>query len=107
MRLHADERSADVGLVRRLLQAQFPQWSALALAAVPSAGTDHALYRLGAALLVRLPRRPAAALQVDEEQRWLPSLAPRLPLEVPLPLARGAPALGYPWPWSVYAWLDG
>jgi aminoglycoside phosphotransferase (APT) family kinase protein len=37
----------------------------------------------------------------------LPLLAPLLPVEVPLPLAEGAPGEGYPWPWAVYRWLDG
>jgi aminoglycoside phosphotransferase (APT) family kinase protein len=45
--------------------------------------------------------------QVAREQRWLPLLAPHLPLPVPTPLAQGRPGPGYPFPWSVYAWLDG
>jgi aminoglycoside phosphotransferase (APT) family kinase protein len=28
-------------------------------------------------------------------------------LPIPIPLARGAPGAGYPWPWSIYGWLDG
>jgi len=39
--------------------------------------------------------------------QWLPILAPQLPLEIPLPLAQGRPALGYPHPWSVYRWIAG
>ena len=34
-------------------------------------------------------------------------LAPQLPLPIPTPVARGAPDAGYPYPWSVYRWLDG
>ena len=33
--------------------------------------------------------------------------APQLPLPIPVPLAFGVPAEGYPWNWSVYRWLDG
>jgi aminoglycoside phosphotransferase (APT) family kinase protein len=44
---------------------------------------------------------------VEKEQRWLPHLAPLLPLAVPVPLGSGQPAEGYPWPWSVYRWLPG
>ena len=36
-----------------------------------------------------------------------PLLAPRLPVTVPTPLARGEPGEGYPFPWSVYRWIDG
>jgi len=106
-KMHADEIETDVGLVRRLLAAQFPRWARLPIAPVPSAGTDNALYRLGDDMVVRLPRIHWAVEQVDKEQRWLPWLAPRLPLAVPIPLAAGAPGAGYPWRWSVYRWLDG
>jgi aminoglycoside phosphotransferase (APT) family kinase protein len=34
-------------------------------------------------------------------------LAPRLPLPIPAPVARGEPGEGYPYAWSVYRWLDG
>ena len=58
-------------------------------------------------MTVRLPSGDWYALAVDKEQRWLPVIAPRLPLPVPAPVARGVPGLGYPYPWSVYRWLDG
>ena len=35
------------------------------------------------------------------------SLAPHLPLAVPVPFARGKPGEGYPWRWSVGPWLAG
>lgn len=106
-RMHADEVIADIPLTRRLLAAQFPHWAELPLAPVPSAGTSNALFRLGHDICLRLPRTPSAALEVDKEQRWLPQVAPLLPLAVPTPLALGTPAHGYPWNWSVYSWLQG
>lgn len=105
--MHADEVATDVDLVRRLLAGQFPQWAGLAIARVPSAGTDNALYRLGDGLVVRLPRIAWATGQIDKERRWLPYLAPHLPLAIPQSLAVGEPAEGFPWRWSVYRWLDG
>lgn len=106
-KLHADEVEIDAGLVGRLVASQFPRWAHLPIRPVRSAGTDHAIYRLGDDLAVRLPRVPSAAPQVDKERRWLPRLAPRLPLPIPVPLARGAPGEGYPWGWSVCRWLEG
>jgi aminoglycoside phosphotransferase (APT) family kinase protein len=44
---------------------------------------------------------------VEHEQRWLPRLGPKLPVPAPEPVARGGPGAGFPWPWSVYRWLDG
>ena len=93
--------------VRRLLTAQFPDWARLPLHHVASAGTDHALYRLGDDLAVRLPRHPDAARQVEKEQCWLPKLAPHLPLAVPVPSGHGHPDTDYPFPWSIVTWLEG
>ena len=106
-KMHADEVETDVSLVRRLLAAQFPHWADLPIAPVESAGTDNAIYRLGDEMAVRLPRIHWATGQVDKEQRWLPRLAPLLPVAIPVPLGRGEPADGYPWSWSVYGWLKG
>src|SRR5205823_2601790 len=106
-KMHPDEVETDISLVSRLLAAQFPQWADLPIQPVPSAGTDNALYRLGADMAVRLPRIHWATGQVDKEHRWLPRLAPHLPLAIPVPLAKGTPGEGYPWHWSVYRWLEG
>jgi aminoglycoside phosphotransferase (APT) family kinase protein len=97
----------DLPLVRRLLAAQFPHWAELPLEPVNSAGTDNAIFRLGADMAARLPRVEWAVEQVDKEQRWLPRLAPALPLAIPVPLGAGVPGSGYPWRWSVYSWLEG
>ena len=106
-RMHVDEIDTDACLVARLLAGQFPQWADLSIEPVPSAGTDNALYRLGEDLAVRLPRIPGAVDDVTKEHRWLPRLAPLLPVAIPVPLVKGEPAEGYPWRWSVYRWLDG
>jgi aminoglycoside phosphotransferase (APT) family kinase protein len=92
------------GLVRRLLAAQFPRWAGLPLAPPGPAGWDNVIYRLGEDLAVRLPRR---ALGAAREHHWLPRLAPHLPLPVLVPLGKGVPGEGYPWPWSVCRWLPG
>jgi aminoglycoside phosphotransferase (APT) family kinase protein len=105
--MHADEIHTDPDLAARLVAGQFPHWAHLAIQRVASAGTDNALYRLGDDLVVRLPRIHWAVESVDKEHRWLPRLAPHLPIAIPCPLAKGTPALGYPWHWSIYRWLDG
>ncbi|NEA88906.1 aminoglycoside phosphotransferase family protein [Streptomyces sp. SID7958] len=97
----------DAGLVRRLVDAQFPQWATLPLDRLDPAGADHVIYRLGEELTVRLPRHAGAIGQARKEYHWLPRLAPHLPLTVPVPVAVGEPGCGYPWPWAVSRWLDG
>lgn len=106
-KMHADEVDIDVSLVRRLIAAQFPQWADLPVERIESAGTANAMFRLGGAMAVRLPRIEGAAGDVEKEHRWLPRLAPSLPVAVPVPLVKGMPDEDYPWPWAVYRWLDG
>jgi len=105
--MHADEVETGVELVRRLLEAQFPEWASLRIEPVSFRGTDNALFRLGDDKVVRLPTKPRTELTLEKERRWLPRLAPLLPLAVPEPLAEGAPGEGYPFTWSVYRWLPG
>jgi aminoglycoside phosphotransferase (APT) family kinase protein len=97
----------DAALARRLVDRQFPQWAELPIARVALDGWDNRTFRLGSELSVRLPSGPWYAKQVAKEQRWLPELAPRLPLPIPAPVAQGVPDGGYPYPWSVYRWLEG
>ena len=97
----------DVSLARRLIDSQFPRWSHLPIRAVEFDGWDNRTFRLGSELTIRVPNGPWYAQQVDKEQRWLPVLAPQLPLPIPLPVAKGEPDSRFPYPWSVYRWLDG
>jgi aminoglycoside phosphotransferase (APT) family kinase protein len=107
VRMHAAEADIDTELVRRLVAAQFPEWADLPVEPVASAGTDNAMFRLGADLAVRLPRIPGAAENVATEQKWVPRLAPHLPVAVPAPVVRGVPGEDYPYSWTVCAWLPG
>jgi aminoglycoside phosphotransferase (APT) family kinase protein len=107
MKLHDGEVGIDAGLVRRLVAVQFPRLAGLQVSAVRSTGTVNAIYRLGDGLCARLPRVQRYASDLVDELRWLPWLAPQLPLQVPEPVAVGQPAGGYPFPWAIYRWIDG
>lgn len=105
---YADGRAGiDAGLVKRLVAAQFPRWSGLPVRPVAVDGWDNRTYRLGDAMTVRLPTGPTYALAVEKEHRWLPVLAPRLPLTIPAPLGLGRPGEGYPHPWAIRRWIEG
>jgi len=105
--MHRGMHPIDDDLVRRLVAGQFPQWAGLAVERWPSGGTVNAMYRLGEDMVVRLPLVQGGAGDVSMEQRWLARLAPYLSTRIPEVLGAGKPALGYPWPWSVYRWLAG
>ena len=105
--MHIERDDIDTALVSRLVAAQFPQWAHLPFRPVAVSGWDNRTFHLGDDMSVRLPSAEGYAAQVAKEHRWLPQLAPHLPLPIPVPLAMGSPDREYPWPWSVYRWLDG
>jgi aminoglycoside phosphotransferase (APT) family kinase protein len=106
MSVPAEPLRIDVDLVRRLIAAQFPAWAGLTVTRL-AIGNDNRSFRLGDALLVRLPSAERYAPQAEKERRWLPYLARRLPLQIPAPLAIGEPSEGYPWCWQVLRWIEG
>src|SRR5439155_17495959 len=105
--MHDDEVDVDAALVRRLVATQMPDLTDLEVVVVEPWGTDHAIWRLGADLVVRLPRIHWAAGQPELEARWLPWLAPHLPVALPEPIALGEPDGAYPYRWAVHRWLPG
>jgi aminoglycoside phosphotransferase (APT) family kinase protein len=94
-------------LVARLVADQHPRWAGLPVVPVEADGWDNRTYRLGDTLTVRLPTHERYVAAVAKEDRWLPVLAPQLPLAVPEPVATGRPGAGYPHPWSVRRWIPG
>ncbi len=107
LRLHDDELSIDLALVRSLVDGTLPDHSSLPLSRLHSSGSSNALFRLGSDLLVRLPRQPGGSATIKKEARWLPHVASHLPTSVPEVVVIGDPAFGYPEHWSVVRWLDG
>jgi aminoglycoside phosphotransferase (APT) family kinase protein len=93
-------------LVRRLLADQHPDLAHQRVEFLAN-GWDNALFRVGDELVARMPRRELGAAIIVNEQRWLPLLAPRLPLPIPYPERTGHSALGYPYSWSVVPFLPG
>lgn len=100
------ELDVDEGLVRHLLEEQFPDLTGLPLTHLGS-GWDNVLFRLGDDCVVRAPRRQVAADLMRNEQIWLPGLAPSLPIATSAPIHSGKPTDFYPWHWSVLPWFEG
>jgi aminoglycoside phosphotransferase (APT) family kinase protein len=105
------EIQLDAETVRRLLDEQCPEFAGEPLQLVDE-GWDNYTFLTGPSHsgrnhAARLPRREAAVVLVANEQRWLPLLAPRLPLAVPAPIFAGRPSKLFPWPWSVVTWIPG
>ncbi|WP_211253408.1 phosphotransferase, partial [Glycomyces tenuis] len=96
----------DEEFVRSLLKEQHPDLADLELRLVDG-GWDNQMWRLGEDLAVRLPRTERASALLEKEHRWLPALAPRLPLPVPVPVRRGEPSERFPETWIVTTWVAG
>lgn len=93
-------------LVRDLLREQHPDLAGLAIREV-AGGWGNQMWRLGDELVVRMQRMdPTPELQL-KERRWLPVLAPRLPLPVPVPVRFGEPSERFPKHWTVMTWVSG
>jgi aminoglycoside phosphotransferase (APT) family kinase protein len=94
-------------LVQDLLRDQHPDLADRPLS-LGARGWDNQLWRLGGDLAVRLPwATPRAAALLLKEYAWLPDLAPRLPLPVPVPQRLGESSARFPRPWIVTTWVPG
>ncbi|MFF3719035.1 phosphotransferase [Streptomyces prasinus] len=93
-------------LVHGLLEDQHPDLAGLDIHEV-AGGWDNQMWRLGDELAVRMPRTERAPELQRKERRWLPVLAPRLPLPVPVPVRIGEPSARFPRLWSIMTWVPG
>ncbi|HET7017671.1 MAG TPA: aminoglycoside phosphotransferase family protein [Streptosporangiaceae bacterium] len=105
--LHDDEIPIDTTLVRALVDRAMPDCRHLPVRQLDASGSSNALFRLGEDFLVRLPRQPGGSATIAKEARWLPVLAPSLPVQIPEVIAVFEPDCGYPEHWSVVRWIEG
>jgi aminoglycoside phosphotransferase (APT) family kinase protein len=102
----AAEVEINVPLVRSLIRSQRPDLADLEVQPLAN-GWDNVMFRVGAELVARLPRRALSAKLIENEAHWLPVLAPNLSLAVPTPLFVGEPGDNYPWRWALTRWIRG
>ncbi|WP_280465586.1 phosphotransferase [Nocardia brasiliensis] len=101
-----NEIEVSAELVRALLREQHPDLAGLAIREVVG-GWGNQMWRLGDELVVRMQRMDPTPEHQLKERRWLPVLAPRLPLPVPRPVRFGAPSERFPKHWTVMTWVPG
>ena len=93
-------------LIRDLLRDQHPDLADLPLREVDG-GWGNQMWRLGDELAVRIQRMDTDPDLQLKERRWLPRLAPHLPLPVPVPVRDGVPSERFPKMWTVMTWVPG
>lgn len=84
----AAEVDITIAVVQSLLASQRPDLAEAEIRLLAN-GWDNTSFRVGEELVARLPRRAIAATLIENEARWLPELAPRLPITIPVPLFVG------------------
>ena len=94
-------------LACKLINQQFPEYADLTVTEVEQQGHDNRTYRIGGDMLIRMPTAESYALKVPKEQELLPKLAKHLNVAIPAPVKMGKPSEDYPYPFSIYKWLDG
>ena len=97
----------NVDLAYKIIKKQFPEYSHLDIKSVEKQGHDNRTYRIGNDMLIRMPTAESYALKVPKEQELLPKLAKHLSVAIPAPIKMGKPSKDYPYPFSIYKWLDG
>jgi aminoglycoside phosphotransferase (APT) family kinase protein len=96
----------DAGLAARLIARQFPDLRRATIEPL-GAGWDNAAFLVDGDLVFRFPRRRVAARLIEREIAILPSLAPHLPLPIPVPKHVGAAGADYPWAFAGYRCIAG
>ena len=94
------------GLIRDLLRDQHHDLAELPIRQVEG-GWGNQMWRLGDELAVRIQHMDTDPGHQLKERRWLPLLAPRLPLPNPVPVRNGAPSERSPKVWTVMTWVPG
>ncbi len=97
----------NVDLAYKIIKKQFPEYSHLDIKSVEKQGHDNRTYRIGNDMLIRMLTAESYALKVPKEQELLPKLAKHLSVAIPAPIKMGKPSKDYPYPFSIYKWLDG
>ncbi len=109
--MHDNQLDISPGVVRTLIDRQFPQWRSLPVRPVAATGTVNAIFRIGDRYTARFPLEAGDAGTVrrslEAEAKAAAELAGRTRFPTPRPIALGEPGAGYPLPWSVQTWLPG
>lgn len=109
--MHEGQVSVRVDALAGAVATQFPNLVDNAVRALRSAGTVIAPFRIGSALLARVPLVPkngdAVRHGIEDERRHACDMAKHLPVAVPQLVDVGGPFPGYAGLWSLWTWLEG
>jgi aminoglycoside phosphotransferase (APT) family kinase protein len=109
--MHDDEVPIDADIVRAMIADQFPDYRHEPVAQLRGAGTDNAIFRIGAGVAARFPLRAMDPVECAEglrrEAAAMTAFARHSPFATPRPIGLGVPGPLYPMPWALQTWIDG
>jgi len=96
----------DEALARRLIRGQFPEVEAASLRLLGE-GWDTTVWLVDETWAFRFPRKAFAIAGLENEIAYLPTIAARLPLPIPVPTLIGQATDQYAWPFYGAPFLPG
>jgi aminoglycoside phosphotransferase (APT) family kinase protein len=96
----------DESTAQALIRAQFPRVDTSSVEAI-GFGYDNTAFLVGETFVFRFPRRAIAVALMEREMSVLPTIAPMVPVAIPVPILTGRPGGTYPWPFAGYKLLSG
>lgn len=106
MREWSAEVKVGKSLAKRLIGEQFPELELRSLRLLGE-GWDMTVWLVDKEWVFRFPRRSIVIQGIENEIRFLPRLAPLLPLAIPVPTFLGQPSEAFPWPFYGCRFLPG
>jgi aminoglycoside phosphotransferase (APT) family kinase protein len=101
------EFSPSSQLVRELLSEHAPYLDGQHVRPSREQGSSNWVFRVGEHHAVRLPRTDSSAQGLLTEATWLPRLADRLPVPVPVVELLAEPSARFRRPWTLVRWVPG
>ena len=110
-RLHGNQVKIDIELASALVREQFPCFANEEILPLHSAGTNNAVFRIGAGHAARFPLKlmdpETCERRLRSESVAMIELGECCPVPTPQPAGIGRASADYPMPWLLQSWIEG
>jgi aminoglycoside phosphotransferase (APT) family kinase protein len=89
-----------------IIEKQFPKLKPVRIFEIGK-GFDNTVFQVNSQYIFRFPRKELAVSLLQTENRLLPLLVNKLPIQIPYPIFFGEPTEAYKWPFTGYLQVSG
>ena len=100
------DHSIDINRAQALLATYAEEWADKPIREIASPGTDNAMFMLGDAIVLRIPKQEWSIAALEKELLWLPKLN-GLPLAIPEVLCHGESKQDIGFDFGIFSWKPG